>query len=283
MKNNYILFLLIVLLAWTTKAQVTISQSNDPTTVTAGGVACWSNTTGKYRENSFYRAYNLADFSITDDFEITSVEYGQGAADEGKVLTCNVYTATSDDLATATLSLVGTATHTATAADDLTVVSVALSATIPSTATTIVFEVLAADSGTNTGETFFPGINASGENDDSYLKSTACMIDVPTTATAIGFADNQYVMNVVGNLLSVEEFSLENSISIYPNPTADVINLEVSNAITIKSMELYNIVGKQVIKTNNASALDLSNIEAGVYMLRIFTDSGSITKKVIRS
>ncbi|MFD2541812.1 T9SS type A sorting domain-containing protein [Lacinutrix gracilariae] len=286
MKKNYILFFMIGLFTLSLKAQVIITQSNDPVSVADGGVACWSQPptgTGEYRENSFLRAYNLADYSITGDFEITSVEYGQGAADDGKIITCNVYTASSDDLTTATLTLIGSATHTSAAADDLSLVSVALSATIPSGTTAIAFEVLAGDSGTNTGETFFPGINTGGENDDSYLKAVDCGITSPTTATSIGFPDNQYVMNVVGNLLSVEEFSLDTSVSVYPNPTKNILHLDVSNHVTIKSIELYNVIGKQVLKTNNTTSLDLSNLESGVYLLKVATDLGSITKKVIRS
>ena len=206
MKKNYTLFLMLVLIALTTNAQITLTQSVDNTTVDVAGSACWDASIGEYRDNSFMRAYNLADFSITEDFEITSVEYGQGGADDGKIITCNIYTATSDDLTTATLALVGTANHISTAANDLGLVSVALSASIPA-GSTIVFEVFAADSGTNTGESFFPGINAGGENDDSYILSNDCGITVPTTTTAVGFPDNQYVMNVVGDI------SCENNIT----------------------------------------------------------------------
>ncbi|MDO6597036.1 T9SS type A sorting domain-containing protein [Oceanihabitans sp. 2_MG-2023] len=286
MKKNYILFFMIGFFVWSINGQITLTQSNDAISVTAGGVGCWSQPptgTGEYRENSFFRAYNLADFSVTEDFEISSVEYGQGTADDGKLITCNIYAATSDDLNTATLTLLGTATHISSSADDLSLISVALTATIPSTTATIAFEVLAGDSGTNINETFFPGINTGGENDDSYLKATACGITTPTPATAIGFSDNQYVMNVIGNILSVEEFSLDNSISIYPNPTSNILNLNVSNAVAIKSIELYNVIGKQVIKTNATTTLDLTNLESGIYMLKVDTDLGSITKKVIRS
>jgi len=281
MKKNYILFLLVTLFAWTANSQITLTQSNDDTTVDNTGVACWNAGTGEYRANSFFRAYNLDDFGITEDFGITSVEYGQGGASEGKVITCNIYTASSDDLTTATLTLVSTADHVSSAADDLTMISVALTATIPA-GSTIAFEVFAADSGTSIDQTFFPGLNAGGENDDSYLLAEACGITAPTTATVVGFADNQYVMNVLGDLLSVEEFSLDNSISVFPNPTSDIITLDVSNRITVNSLELYNIVGKQVIQTTNVSTLDLSQLSAGMYMLRVLTDSGILTKKIIR-
>ena len=124
MKKNYVLFLMASLFFYIVDAQVTLTQSVDPNTVDAGGVACWSNGTGEYRDNAFFRAYNLNDFGVTGDFEISSVQYGQGSADDGKEITVSIYTADTDDLATATLTFVASATHTSNSADDLSLVSV---------------------------------------------------------------------------------------------------------------------------------------------------------------
>ena len=109
MKKNYILFLLVTSFAWIANAQVTLTQSNDDASVSDGGVACYNNGTQEYRANSFFRAYNLGDFGITEDFGITSVEYGQGSAADGKIITCNIYTATSDNLPVADLTLIASA------------------------------------------------------------------------------------------------------------------------------------------------------------------------------
>jgi len=286
MKKNYILFLIVTLFAFTVNAQVTLTQSIDDITVSDSGVACWA-AGASYSDNAFLRAYDLADFGISESFDITSVEYGQGSAFEGKIITCNIYTATTDNLATALLTLVGTADHVSEAAADLSLISVPLSVTIPA-GSIIAFEVFAGedpddgDPGTDVSA-FFPGINDVGENDDSWIMSVDCGLTAPTTATSIGFADNQYVMNIVGNILNVEEFSLENSVSIFPNPTSDIISIDVSDRINVNTLELYDILGKQVIKSSkNTSAMDLSDLSAGVYMLRINTDSGTLTKKVVR-
>ena len=280
MKKNYMLFLFSLLTVGFVNAQVTLSQSVDAVNVTDGGVACWNSGNGEYRENSFFRAYNLSDFGITEAFDVTSVEYGQGAADDGKEITLNIYTATSDDLTTATLTLVGSATHTSAEADDLTLVSVALSASIPANST-IAFEILAGDSGTNTGETFFPGINDGGENDDSYLMSAACNITTPTTTSAIGFADNQYVMNVVGNVLSVDEFDM-NQISVTPNPTTEFINIDIPNNSGNFVSELFDITGKQVLKRENLETLNVSQLRSGIYILRIKTDNGVVSRRIVK-
>lgn len=280
MKKNYILFLLLILFVCSINAQITLTQSVDPVNVTAGGVACWSGATGEYRENSFYRAYNLSDFSVTEDFEVSSVEYGQGSADDGKLITVNIYTATSDNLTTATLTLVATATHTSSSADDLTLITVPITATITA-GSTIAFEVLAGDSGTNTGETFFPGINAVGENDDSYIKAEACGITAPATLASIG-QTNQYVMNVVGNILGVEEFSLD-SVSIYPNPVINKLHIDLHNSIKIDNAKIYSITGQVVLHVQNRKDIDVSALKPGVYLLKVETSQGSITRKIVKS
>ncbi|MCX7549133.1 T9SS type A sorting domain-containing protein [Xanthomarina sp. F1114] len=281
MKKNYILFLFSLLFVGVLTAQTTLTQSVDPLNVTDGGVACWNSGDGTYSENSFLRAYNLADFGVTDDFEVSSVQYGQGSADDGKVITVSIYTASSDNLGSATLTLIASADHTSSSADDLSLVTVPLTATIPA-GSTIAFEVTAGDSGTNAGETFFPGINAAGENDDSYLVAVDCGMATPTTATVIGFPDNQYVMNVVGDVLGIEEYSL-NNLSIYPNPINDVLNIQLNEAIKIKDVKVYSITGQIVIQGQNQRKLNVSQLNPGVYLLKIQTDRGDITRKIIKS
>ena len=162
----------------------------------------------------------------------------------------------------------------------MTLVSVALSASIPANST-IAFEILAGDSGTNTGETFFPGINDGGENDDSYLMSAACNITTPTTTSAIGFADNQYVMNVVGNVLSVDEFDM-NQISVTPNPTTEFINIDIPNNSGNFVSELFDITGKQVLKRENLETLNVSQLRSGIYILRIKTDNGVVSRRIVK-
>lgn len=281
MTKNYILFLLSILFVGTINAQVTLTQSVDPVTVDDGGVACWDQGSGEYRENSFFRAYNLADFGVVGDFEISSVEYGQGSASDGKIITLNIYTATSDDLSTATLTLIQSASHTSSATGDLALISVPLVATIPA-GSTIAFEVMAGDSGTNTGETYFPGLNSGGENDDSYIKSASCNIDPPATATSIGFPDNQYVMNVVGtDLLSVDEFSLS-KISISPNPTVDFVNIDMGVINSDFTVSLYNVTGQLVLEKVNQTKLNVSELNSGVYLLKIESENASIARKIVK-
>lgn len=281
MKKNYILFLLVSVFAWVSQAQTVLTQSVDPNSVADGGVACWDSGGGTFSENSFLRSYNMTSFGITEDFGVTSVEFGQGSADDGKVLTINLYTASAEGLGFASLTLLASTTHTASSADDLSVVSVALSATVPA-GSIIALEVVAGDSGTNVGETFFPGVNAAGENAPSYLVGSDCGITTPTPTGDIGFPDNQYVMNVVGNSLSVDEFSM-NKISVTPNPAQDFVNINFPQSVSDFTTELYDISGKLILKSSNIEKLNISELHSGIYILKISTDNGTVSKRIIKS
>lgn len=270
-----------VILTVAAQAQTLLTQSLDPVTVTDGGVACWDGTGGTYSSNSFFRAYDLADFGVSGSFVISEVQYGQGTADDGKIINLNVYTASSTDLTSATLSLVGSTTHVSSAADDLSLVTVPMATTIPA-GSIVVFEVNAPDSGTNTGETYFPGINAAGENDDSYLMAEDCGLTTPNTTTSIGFPDNQYVMNVLGDeVLSVGD-NLSEVVSVYPNPASTVLNVKLPSNIEVKRASLIDVLGKTTGAEYSNGEMNVSGIAPGIYILKLETNFGSYVQKVVK-
>lgn len=275
------LFTLSLMLSLVTQAQTLLTQSVDPVTVSVGGVACWNGGTGEYSENSFFRVYDLADFGVSGSFEISEVQYGQGSADEGKLIILNIYTASSTDLTSATLTFVGGTDHVSSSADDLSLVSVPLNVTIPA-GSIVVFEVNAPSSGTNIGETYFPGFNAAGENDDSYLQAVDCGLVTPNTTTSIGVPDNQYVMNVVGDeVLSVGDI-LSEVVSVFPSPATTVLKIKVPSNIEIKGASLYDVLGKAVGVVYSDGEMNVSGIEPGIYILNLETNFGSYTQKVIK-
>ena len=83
-------------------------------------------------------------------------------------------------------------------------------------------------------------------------------------------------------LLGVDEF-LMNDISVTPNPAKNYIKLEFPQSITEFSTELYDITGKQVLKATNSMNIDVSSLQPGVYLLRIETTQGSLTRKIVKS
>ncbi|WP_131811144.1 proprotein convertase P-domain-containing protein, partial [Aequorivita soesokkakensis] len=167
-----------------------VSQSIVPGTVTcnAGGIP---------DENSFYRDFDLAnDFGISDDFNVSSVEFGVEEITGPVALTLNIYS-TAGPFPTGfpgSLTLQGTANYTVDVPDNLTIVSVPLNATIPAGAI-MVYEMKINLGAANV---FFPGSNAAGQTGVSWIASAACGITTPTDFAAIGFPNVHMIMNVVG-------------------------------------------------------------------------------------
>lgn len=91
----------------------------------------------------------------------------------------------------------------------------------------------------------------------------------------------------VQNLLNLNTF-VENTtqlekIKVFPNPTNDKINISVSDNSKIKTIAVYNSLGKNVYSINNVMSnfIDLSRFSSGIYFIQIKTESITETKKVI--
>jgi polyhydroxybutyrate depolymerase len=93
-----------------------------------------------------------------------------------------------------------------------------------------------------------------------------------------------FFQNHIDNTLSLPNFEdLENSISIFPNPTSTIINVEANNLLEIKEIIIYNTLGVNLnLKTTNGF-IDINHLNTGVYFLSIETSNGTVTKKVVKN
>lgn len=86
--------------------------------------------------------------------------------------------------------------------------------------------------------------------------------------------------NPTQNTLSTVSFSTDEFV-IYPNPATDHISISSKNTV-ISSLEIVNVVGKQVFSTTtNVNRVDVSSLTKGMYFLKINSDRKSTTKKII--
>jgi len=67
---------------------------------------------------------------------------------------------------------------------------------------------------------------------------------------------------------------------IYPNPTNGLVNVEIQNH-TIENIRLYDFQGR-LIKEISESQFDLSNYSNGTYFIRVQTDKGFYSYKLIK-
>ena len=92
------------------------------------------------------------------------------------------------------------------------------------------------------------------------------------------YETNVFELHVYFSPTSVEETGTQ--LNIYPNPTKDVVNLEVAG---MTQVTMYDALGQCVIQkdiTEKQVVLDLHNVAPGLYLLRITTDEGIISKRV---
>jgi len=79
--------------------------------------------------------------------------------------------------------------------------------------------------------------------------------------------------------LSITENS-EKKLSIYPNPVQDI--LTINSAQKVEQIQLYNLVGQLVFESNHAESINLNQLNAGTYIIKIKTENEIISKKIIK-
>lgn len=84
--------------------------------------------------------------------------------------------------------------------------------------------------------------------------------------------------------LSNDSF-LASKFSVYPNPASSVINISNTLNAVVNTVEITDLNGRTV-KTQNVNNTDaeisISDLSAGVYMLKVATDQGIVTKKIVK-
>jgi polyhydroxybutyrate depolymerase len=82
--------------------------------------------------------------------------------------------------------------------------------------------------------------------------------------------------------LSTSEAILDpNSVSVYPNPAKDFLSIETT--YNIERVEIFNITGQRVYAgTQPNQPISLSDLNPGIYLLKIETDAGTDVKKIVK-
>ncbi len=112
--------------------------------------------------------------------------------------------------------------------------------------------------------------------------------DYTVCLTAENCGGRDSICKVVTAVTGIDELDLDKAISIHPNPSEGVINLDIAllhpEDLTIK---LYNVIGETIFLIRkddligkNRISIDLSGYPIGIYMLEVKNDKGVTTKKI---
>jgi hypothetical protein len=91
---------------------------------------------------------------------------------------------------------------------------------------------------------------------------------------------NGYFTTIIDDCNNVPELD-ENMAAVYPNPTSGTIQIEAEN---IEAISIYNMLGEKLIETStsgNNFEYDFSPHKVGIYIVKIQTKKGILTKRVM--
>ena len=95
--------------------------------------------------------------------------------------------------------------------------------------------------------------------------------------TSVGIA------KFVGIEESIEEFKTDD-INVYPNPVNDRLYVEtLTQTLTI---EIYDVYGRQQVTKSlshqGALVVDLTNLNSGIYFVKVVTENGNVVKRIVK-
>ncbi len=279
--RKYILLLLAIVTSSISYGQVTITHSNSQIVSGGNGITC-AFSGGVVSDNSYYAVFILEDdFEITEDWQIMAVEIGIEDANDlldGQFpIIISAFT-TDDNTPNGNLELLGSETLFITSEDELSVVSLEFppSVIVPA-GETLVIKIEVVGDGQSVfrmGSTHVPA------NDESWGQAPSCDFPIPITYTEAGFENVWNIINVVGDVPTGLNEALSQSVSIYPNPTSEM--LQIQEGINILNMHLFDLRGNVQSAPITNRTMDLSLLANGVYLLEMHTDKGIVRKRIIK-
>jgi hypothetical protein len=72
-----------------------------------------------------------------------------------------------------------------------------------------------------------------------------------------------------------------NSVSIYPNPTSDMVTISTGNYSGLITTNVYDLFGRKIITTNEKE-INLKSFADGVYILELTAGKNSYTTRIIK-
>ncbi len=128
--------------------------------------------------------------------------------------------------------------------------------------------------GNNTAITSFNGV-------DCPSLEFVCVDDVAFAQANFTNIDPQVTFVEDCEVLAVEDFNLAETVSVFPNPVSETLTISIASNIKVKKVELYSISGQKLLETS-AKQLNMSDLSAGIYFVKVISEKGSVTKKIVK-
>ena len=141
--------------------------------------------------------------------------------------------------------------------------------------------------------------NASNGYNTAYKLNNVTGYATNYTATATGSYTYSYVTPtgttttvyngpaqcIVPNLGAASVISVEQNITMYPNPATDMLHIDLGNYFLtndVQSVSVYDLKGSMVLKTLHFNEnIDVKTLSKGTYFVKIEFPNSVVTKKLL--
>lgn len=116
-----------------------------------------------------------------------------------------------------------------------------------------------------------------------YLYGNPDLAEICCDENEIVYMENQAALNGTSGADVNSDCNTETAVlRMYPNPIADVLHLDATN--TISKIELFGINSLLVMQDESGSnEINMSNLEAGIYFLKVYMGDEITTMKLVKN
>jgi hypothetical protein len=128
------------------------------------------------------------------------------------------------------------------------------------------------------------------DNKPAYTNFTNIFDDVTSDAEFIWstnvILDNEVIVRktVAASLANDSNIRTDTEIQVYPNPTKNQFQIEITNLIQekLQNIQIYNILGELIFSSNSyVNTIDTSKFSSGIYIVKVKFKEFEISKKLI--
>ena len=80
----------------------------------------------------------------------------------------------------------------------------------------------------------------------------------------------------------IKETIATEAIQLFPNPSADLINVMLSGSNEKYEIELFSSFGEMIWKTSATNVINIENLSKGIYFLTVRQNNKIVTKKIVK-
>jgi hypothetical protein len=102
-------------------------------------------------------------------------------------------------------------------------------------------------------------------------------INFGVTTLSNGGNFDMFIAKLDPTIVGIEENKASNEINIYPNPSNGIFNFKDTK--NLKQVEVYNLLGEQILAQGNQKQINLSGFSKGIYYARI---NGELVVKLVK-